>query len=80
MDVKMIIVEAMETVIGAERDELLENLDLNLLENDLLDSLSIVTLLSEIEKAVGKKIDIKKISPESFLTINRMTAAIEAQL
>lgn len=80
MDVKMMIVEAMETVIGAEKDELLENLDLNLLENDLLDSLSIVTLLSEIEKSIGKKIDIKKISPENFQTINRMTAAIEAQL
>ncbi len=80
MNAQQAILKAMEVVVGLEQEELMENLDLNLIESGLIDSLTIVSLISEVEKYVGKKIAIKQISPEDFITINKLTAAIAKQL
>lgn len=80
MTVQKAILTAMEDILGLEQEELLENLDLDLFENGLVDSLAVVTLINEIEGHLDCKIAIKQISPDDFLTINRLTAAIEKQV
>lgn len=80
MTVQKAILVAMEDILGLEQDELIENLDLDLFENGLVDSLAIVTLINEVEEHIGHKIAIKQISPDDFLTINKLTAAIEKQI
>lgn len=80
MTVQKAILTAMEDILGLEQDELIENLDLDLFENGLVDSLAIVSLINEVEEHIGRKIAIKQISPDDFLTINKLTAAIEKQV
>lgn len=80
MTVQQSILSAMEDILGLDQDELMENLDLDLFENGLIDSLAIVSLISEVEENLNKKIAIKQIAPDDFLTINKLTSAIEKQL
>ncbi len=80
MNVQEILLSAMEDNLGLAKDEMTENLDLDLFENDLADSLGIVTLINEMESALGKKLDITQMRPEDFRTVNKLCAAIEAQL
>lgn len=69
----------MEEVLGLDETELYENMDLNLFECGLVDSLAIVSLITEVEKDIGCKIVIKNIHPKDLLTINRLIAAIDKQ-
>lgn len=80
MDVQNVVFDAMESVLGIEPDDLKEDMSLDLIENGILDSLGIVSLLNEIGKAVGKKIEITDIAPEEFRTVDKFIAAVEAQL
>lgn len=80
MDIQEKILDVMEEVFGIEKDELRDNLDLDLFENELVDSLGIVTMLSELGSSVGKKFEIAKMAPESFRTVRSLTEAIKAQL
>ena len=80
MTVQKAVLTAMEDVLGLKQAEMRENLDLDLFENSLLDSLGVVTLINEVEEHIGHKIAIKQIPPQDFLTINRLTAAIEKQI
>ncbi|MDI9472052.1 MAG: phosphopantetheine-binding protein [Bacillota bacterium] len=80
MTVQKAILTAMEEVLGLEEDDLIENLDLDLFESGLVDSLAIVSLISVIEGHIGGKIAIKQLSPEDFKTINKFTAAIQKQV
>ena len=74
------VLSAMEDVLGIEKDELVDNLDMDLFENGIVDSLAIVVLVNEIEKLLKKNISIKEIAPSEFVTINKLTAAIKAQI
>lgn len=73
------ILKAMDEVIGLDSDEMKDMLDENLFETGLVDSLSVISLLQNIEETVGYKIDIKKMSPADFVTVNTMAKAIELQ-
>lgn len=73
------ILEAMEEVLGLDKEELHEMADANLIEEDLIDSLSVVTVLRAVERRVGFPIDLSKMKPADFVTLNRMSAAIESQ-
>ena len=80
MNVQQAILTAMEDILGLEQQEMLENLDLDLIENGLVDSLGIVSLITEVEGHIHHKIAIKQIAPDSFRTVNLLAAAIEKQL
>jgi len=80
MNVQNALLDVMEEVFGLEKDELLEDIDLDLFENDLVDSLGIVTMMGELEEVLHAKLDISKMSPEDFRSVRTMTAAVEAQL
>lgn len=79
MSTQQAILNAMESILGLDAREMIENLDINLFDNGLVDSLALVTLITHVEKSIGRSLDIKQIEPENFLTINRLTAAIDLQ-
>ena len=66
MTVQKAILTAMEEVLGLEEDDLIENLDLDLFESGLVDSLAIVSLISVIEGHIGGKIAIKTTFSRRF--------------
>jgi acyl carrier protein len=70
---------ALEEILGLEEEEMRLDPDLDLLENKLIDSLSIVTLLSYVETLVGFRINLKDMRPEDFTTVNALSAAISSQ-
>lgn len=80
MDIQEKILDVMEEVFGIEKDELRDNQDLDLFENELVDSLGLVTMLGELSSSLGKKFEIGKMAPESFRTVRALTEAIKAQL
>ncbi len=79
MTAQQAILLAMEDILGLDKGEMQENLDLNLFESGLVDSLAMVTLITTVEESIGYKIAIKEIDPESFLTINLLSEAIDKQ-
>lgn len=79
MDMISVILESMEEILGLEQSEMKSMLDVNLIEEGLVDSLSIMTLISTIEEKVGYPIDIRQMSPLDLSTINRLAKAVEVQ-
>lgn len=57
---------------------MIEDLDANnFIEDGLLDSFDIVTLVSEFDKAFGISIDGEKIVPEYFNSVDDMVKLVE---
>lgn len=79
MSAQQAILNAMENILGLEAREMRENLDVNLFESGLLDSLALVSIITHVESSLGRKIDIKQINPESFLTVSLLSQAVEDQ-
>lgn len=79
MNTVSIILDAMDEVLSLDKEEMSQMLDVNLLEEGLIDSLSILTLLEAIEERVGYPVDIKKMKPVDFSTVNMLSKAIENQ-
>lgn len=71
---------SMQDVLGLDQSEMAENLDLDLFESGLVDSLAMVTLITDVERNIGSRIAIREMNPESFLTVSRLTEAIDRQL
>ena len=80
MTVQQAILTAMEDILGLDQEEMRDQLDLDLFENDLVDSLGLVTLINEVSGHIGHPIDVRRMPPEDLATVRRMTAAIEAQI
>jgi len=66
-----------EDILGLPADEMREQLDLDLFENSLIDSLGCVSLISAVEEETGKKIDLSALAPEDLKTLSKIAAAIE---
>lgn len=64
------VLDIMEKV--CETDEVREDLDLDLFDAGLLDSLSIISLLLEIEEKLGLRLQPTDIEKEDFTTINNL--------
>lgn len=73
------LIKAMDEVLGFPEDELREDLELNLLEEGLIDSLALVTLISNIEKYIGYSVDIKNMDPSAFENVLTIAKALEEQ-
>lgn len=69
--------QAMEEILGLEDME--NELDLNLWESNLVDSLGIVTLISRIEELLNVTVRIKDMKTDDFTSIGTITAAISTQ-
>lgn len=58
-------------------DEITEDLDLNLFDAGLLDSLAIIEVLLKIEENLGIKLQPTDLEREDMSTVNKMTAFLE---
>ncbi|MGN0143535.1 MAG: D-alanine--poly(phosphoribitol) ligase subunit DltC [Clostridium sp.] len=60
-------------------DELGEDLDLNLFDAGLLDSLAIIEVLLKVEEKLGIKLQPTDLEREDMSTVNKMTAFLESR-
>ncbi len=58
-------------------DDIAEDLDLNLFDAGLLDSLAIIEVLLQIEEKLGIKLQPTDLEREDMSTVNKMTAFLE---
>ncbi len=79
MDTINAVLDAMDEVLGLDKTEMQEMLDTNLMEEELIDSLSVITLINTIGRRLGMTIDLKRLKPEDFLTVRAIAAAVDAQ-
>lgn len=68
------ILEILESICGT--DEVKVDLDLNLFEDGLLDSLGVIELLLELEEKLGVKIEPTEIEREMIETPNKIIAYV----
>lgn len=61
-------------------DEISEDLDLNLFDAGLLDSLAIIEVLLKIEENLGIKLQPTDLEREDMSTVNKMTAFLENRI
>ncbi|HBL8725820.1 TPA: D-alanine--poly(phosphoribitol) ligase subunit 2, partial [Clostridioides difficile] len=62
------VIEIFEDVLGT--DEIREDLDLNLFETELLDSLAIIEVLLEIENRLGIELQPTDLERKDMSTVN----------
>lgn len=79
MTIKTIIIESLADITGLDIDELKENCDMDLFSTGILDSMSVVNLISQIESKTNKVVDFTKHQPEEFLTINSISNVYEEE-
>ncbi len=72
MDYKKLALEIMENV--CETDEVSEDPDMNLFEAGLMDSLSSISVLLEIENKLGIKLQITDIDKSDISSVNNFEA------
>ena len=58
-------------------EDIAEDLDLNLYEAGLLDSLAIIEVLLQIEEKLGIKLQPTDLERDDMSTVNKMTAFLE---
>lgn len=69
------VIEIFTDVTGS--DEIAEDLDLNLFEAGLLDSLAIIEVLLQIEERLGIKLQPTDLEREDMSTVNKLTTFLE---
>ena len=70
-----IVIEIFTDVTGS--DDIAEDLDLNLFEAGLLDSLAIIEVLLQIEERLGIKLQPTDLEREDMSTVNKLTTFLE---
>ncbi len=77
MNTKDVILEVMEEYTGIEKDELENNMSLNIREEGLIDSVSIAAMLSAFEERFKKNIDTRMLAADDFNSVGSIISAIE---
>lgn len=72
------VLDMFEEVIGT--DEIREDLDLNLFDAGLLDSLGIIEMLLKIEEVFGLKLQPTDLERSDMATVNNLTAFLEGKI
>lgn len=73
MNKSEIIYKALEEVTGLTKEDFEDYKEINLLESGILDSMSIVSLINELNKETGeKKLTIQNIKPSFFTDIDSL--------
>ncbi|MDU1413089.1 MAG: D-alanine--poly(phosphoribitol) ligase subunit DltC [Clostridium sp.] len=72
------VLDMFEEVIGT--DEIREDLDLNLFDAGLLDSLGIIEMLLKIEEVFGLKLQPTDLERSDMATVNNLTAFLESKI
>ena len=75
MDYKNLALDILENV--CETDEIREDLDMDLFEAGLIDSLSSISILLEIEEKLGIKLQITDFDKSDISTVNNLALFLE---
>ena len=78
MDLQEKVIEIFEEVLGT--DEIAEDLDLDMFENELLDSLAIIEVLLGIEEKLGLSLQPTDLERKDMATGNNLVAFLEPRL
>lgn len=79
-NVEKVIIDCLVDITGLDEDSLIDAKKLNVFENGILDSLSLVNLMSELEEKLNIEIDFSKLKQEDFSSIESIINAIEKML
>lgn len=60
-----------------ENEEIRENLDIDLIENEILDSLSFITLISRLEEEFDIEIQPTQVKPDTWRSVNSIIELIK---
>ena len=71
------VIEIFEDVLGT--DEIREDLDLNLFETELLDSLAMIEVLLEIENRLGRELQPTDLERKDMSTVNNLVKFLETR-
>ena len=71
------VIEIFEDVLGTA--EIREDLDLNLFETELLDSLAIIEVLLEIENRLGIELQPTDLERKDMSTVNNLVKFLETR-
>lgn len=75
---KELILDMLEDICGD--DIVRENLDINLLEEDLIDSLDYVTLLMDVEDQIGVVLAPSELKREEMDTPNKIIGVVQSRM
>jgi acyl carrier protein len=78
-DTKTTLKEYIVEEFASDGDIAIED-DTNLLEQDVIDSLGIFTLVSYIESKFGVSVDAEEVNLENFETLDRITKLVDSKL
>lgn len=73
MNHEQIVFRILSELTGLKSEELQNIRTLNLFENGILDSLSLVRFMNELEEKLNQKINISACQIENFSTIDALT-------
>lgn len=77
-EAKNLILDMLEDICGD--DIVRENLDINLLEEDLIDSLDYVTLLMDVEDKIGVVLAPSELKREEMDTPNKIIGVVQSRM
>ncbi|CAK7018109.1 MAG: D-alanyl carrier protein [Peptostreptococcus russellii] len=78
MELQEKVIEIFEEVLGT--DEIKEDLDLDMFENELLDSLAIIEVLLGIEEKLGLSLQPTDLERKDMATVNNLVAFLKTKL
>lgn len=78
MEIKEKVIEIFEEVL--DTDEIRDNQDLDLFENELLDSLAIIEVLLAIEEKFDLSLQPTDLERDDMSTVNKLTSFLEKKL
>lgn len=71
------VITCIERVTGISAEELKSNEDINLVEEGVLDSLAVVSLISMLQKELGIKLETSDFSLEDFVSAKNIAKVID---
>lgn len=69
------IIEIIENLTGY--DKLKENVDIDLLENEILDSLAFIELMTSLEEEFNIEIQPTQVDPNTWRSVKKITELVE---
>ena len=77
MDIKEKVIEIFEEIL--DTDEIRDNMDLDMFENEMLDSLAIIEVLLGIEDKLGISLQPTDLERKGMATVNNLISFLESR-
>lgn len=77
MDIRESVIEIFEEVLGS--DEIRDNQDLDMFENEMLDSLAIIEVLLGIEDKLDLSLQPTDLERKDMATVNNLISFLESR-